>query len=213
MQQVVTQTTGAKFQINNVKPYVPVVTFSINDNINFLDNTKPVFKRTIYWNNYRSELTTQTKSNNLDYLIDETFRNIDRLFVLSFKIGDNEPAKDSFERHYMHSVEIKDFFTAFIDKKPIFLLVKNKQEAYAKLIEMSKNDDYATGNLLDYLHHEKYYKLIGIDLSIQTKMSILQQINFTGKLEEDDGATMVFISVKQQKNILNFSLNSFTITE
>ena len=63
------------------------------------------------------------------------------------------------------------------------------------------------------MHHEKYYKLIGIDLSIQTKMSILQQINFTGKLEEDDGATMVFISVKQQKNILNFSLNSFTITE
>ena len=37
---------------------------------------------------------------------------------------------------------------------------------------MSRNDDYTTGNLLDYLHHKKYYKLIGIDLSIQTNTSI-----------------------------------------
>ena len=38
-------------------------------------------------------------------------------------------------------------------------------------------------------------------------MIILQQINFTGKLEEDGGATMFFISEKQQKTILNFSLD------
>ena len=47
---------------------------------------------------------------------------------------------------------------------------------------MSRNDDYATGNLLDYLYHQKYYKLIAIDLSRQTNTSLLQQINFTGKL-------------------------------
>ena len=41
---------------------------------------------------------------------------------------------------------------------------------------MSRNDDYATGNLLDYLYHQKCYKLIGIDLSRQTNMSIPQQI-------------------------------------
>ena len=33
---------------------------------------------------------------------------------------------------------------------------------------MSRNDDYTTGNILDYLYHQKYYKLIGIDLSRQT---------------------------------------------
>ena len=42
--------------------------------------------------------------------------------------------------------------------------MKNRQEAYKKLIEMSINDDYATVNLLDYLCHQKYYKLIGIGL-------------------------------------------------
>ena len=41
------QTTGATFQINNAKLYVPVVTLSINDNIKFLENIKQGFKRTI----------------------------------------------------------------------------------------------------------------------------------------------------------------------
>ena len=53
---------------------------------------------------------------------------------------------------------------------------------YGKLIQMSKNDDDATGNVLDYLYHQKYYKPIGIDLSRQTNTNILQQINFTRKL-------------------------------
>ena len=44
-------------------------------------------------------------------------------------------------------------------------------------------------------------------------MSIPQQINFTEKLEEDDGATMFFIAEEQQKAILNFSLNSLIVTE
>ena len=53
-------------------------------------------------------------------------------------------------------VEIKDFNT-LIDSKPFFdQLVKNKQEAYEKLVEMSPNVDYTTGNLLDFLYHQKY---------------------------------------------------------
>ena len=78
---------------------------------------------------------------------------------------------------------------------------------------MSRNDDYTTGNLLDYFYHQNYYKLIGIDLSWQTNKSIPQQINFVGKLEENDGAVMFFIAEKQQKTIINFSLNSLIVTE
>ena len=69
---------------------------------------------------------------------------------------------------------------------------------------MSRNDDHTTGHLLDYLYHQKYYKLIGIDLSRQTNTSTHQQINFVRKLEEDDDATMFFIIKKQQKNNSNF---------
>ena len=32
---------------------------------------------------------------------------------------------------------------------------------------MLRINDYTTENLLDYLYHQKYYKLIGIDLSRQ----------------------------------------------
>ena len=79
--------TGVNFMINSTKLYVTVVTLSINDIIKFLENIKQGFERTISWNKYRSEIAAQSKSNNLHYLIDPTFRNINRLFVLSFKNG------------------------------------------------------------------------------------------------------------------------------
>ena len=58
VQDVVTAKTSGTFQLNNAKLYTPVVTFSINDNIKFIENIKQGFKRTIYWNKYRSEITT-----------------------------------------------------------------------------------------------------------------------------------------------------------
>ena len=91
--------------------------------------------------------------------------------------------------------------------------MRNKQEAYEKPIEISRNNDYATGNLLNYFYYQKYYKLIPIDLSKQANTSIPQQINFLGKLEEDDSATMFFTPEKEQKTILNFSLDSLILTE
>ena len=72
--------TAVNFMITSTKRYIPVFTLSIND-IKFLENIKQVFKRTISRIKYTSEITTQTKNNNLDYLIDATFRNINRLFV------------------------------------------------------------------------------------------------------------------------------------
>ena len=44
------QTTGTTFQINNAKLFISVVTFSINDNIKFLENTKQRFKQRIVTN-------------------------------------------------------------------------------------------------------------------------------------------------------------------
>ena len=76
--------------------------------------------------------------------------------------------------------------------------VKNTEEAYEKIIEISKNNNYTTGNLLDYEYFSKHYKLIAIDLSKQIKLEnpdLKQQINFIGKLE-DDRATMFFINEK-----------------
>ena len=96
----------------------------------------------------------------------------------------------------MPLVEIKDF-NALIDNKPFFdQPVKHKQEAYEKLLEMSRNDDYTTGNLLEFSYHQSYYKLIGTDLSRRKNTIVPQKINFVGKLEEDGGATMLVIAKK-----------------
>ena len=65
---------------------------------------------------------------------------------------------------------------------------------------MSRNDGYTTGNLLDHLYHQNYYKLIDVALSRQKNMSIPQQIKFVVKLEEDEGGVMFFNAEKQQKN-------------
>ena len=112
----------------------------------------------------------------------------------------------------MSLVDINNF-NELIDNKSFFdQPVERKQETYEKLAEMSKNDDYMTRNLLNYFYHRSCYKLISIDTSRQKKSSILQQINFTRKLKNVDGAEKVFIAKKQQKTILKFSLDSLDIT-
>ena len=75
-------------------------------------------------------------------------------FFLSFKNGSDDPARYSLDEYFMPLVEIKDL-NALLDNKPFFdEPVKNKQEAFEKLINMSKNNDYTTGNLL---YHQKYF--------------------------------------------------------
>ena len=90
----VTKTTGTAFQIYNAERCVPAVTLSMNDKIKFFAQSKKGFRRTVSWNKYRSEITTQPKNNNFDYVIDLTFRIINRLFALSLKKGDDDDDDD-----------------------------------------------------------------------------------------------------------------------
>ena len=89
--------------------------------------------------------------------------------------------------------------------------VKNEEKAYEKIMDMSNNNDYTTGNLLDYAYFKKHYKLIATDLSKQTKLKDLQQINFIGKLLKNTGATMFFIIEKSENTTFEFSQNSVNI--
>ena len=89
--------------------------------------------------------------------------------------------------------------------------VKTEEETYEKIIEMSNNNDYTTGNLLDFSYFKENYKLIAIDLSKQTKLKDPQQISFIGQLDKDHGATMFFIIEKSEETAFNFSQNSVTI--
>ena len=89
--------------------------------------------------------------------------------------------------------------------------VKNEEEDYEKIIDMSNNNDYTIGNLLDFVYFLKNYKLIATDLSKQTKLKDPQQINFIGTLLATRGATMSFIIEKSEETTFNFSQNSVII--
>ena len=63
------------------------------------------------------------------------------------------------------------YYNVLIDGKPFFEIpIKSKEEAYEQIIEMSKNNYYTRGNLLDYEYFSKHYKLIAIDLSKQIEL-------------------------------------------
>ena len=199
--------TGASSAINDCKLYMPIVTLSKDDEIKLLTNLKSGFTRVIEWNKYRSQVSTEAINNNLNILIDPTFTNVNRLFVLAYQ--DNAD-RQSFSQFYLPRITIKDF-NVIIDKLAFFdLPIKNEEEAYEKIKDISRNNEYTTGNLLDYDYFKKYYELIAIYLSkqqvLQENEDLIQQINFIGKLEE---AANVFIIIgkKKEQTILEFSQN------
>ena len=204
--------TSAKFEITDCKLYVPVVTLSAENDNELLKQLKSGFRITIKWNKYMSQRSNQNKNNNLNYLIDPTFSNVNRLFVLSFK---NEDDRTSCYKYYTPSVEIKDY-NVLIDGNAFFELpIKNIEETYEKIIQIRDHSGYYTrDNLLDYEYFKEHYKLIAIDLSKQIELEnkdIKQHINFIGNLERDNGSVMFFIIEKSKETIIEFLQNYASI--
>ena len=185
--------------------YVPVVTLSAENDNKLSEQLKSGFRRSIKWNKYMSQMSNQNKNNNLNYLIDTTFSNVNRLFVLSFE---NEDDRTSYYKYYLQRVEIKDY-NVLIDGNAFFELpIKN-------IIQIADHSGYYTrGNLLDYEYFKEHYKLIPTDLNKQIELEnkdIKQQINFIGNLERDYGAVMFFIIEKSEETVIEFLQNYASI--
>ena len=108
--------------------------------------------------------------------------------------------ENHFFNFFLPRVMIKDF-NVIIDQLVFFdLPIKTEEEAYEKIIDISKNNEYTTGNLFDYEYFKKYYKLIAIALSkqkvLQENEDLIQQINFIGRLEQ---AANVFIIIEKKR--------------
>ena len=107
-------------------------------------------------------MSTKAINNNLNISIDPTYTNVNRLFVLAYQTADD---RRSFSQFYLPKVTVKDF-NVIIDNLAFFdLPIKTEEEAYEKILDISRNNEYKTGNLLDYDYVKKYYKLVAIDLS------------------------------------------------
>ena len=145
-------------------------------------------------------MTTEAVNDNLNLLIDPTFTNVNRLFVLAYQNADD---RQSFSQFYLPKALVKDF-NVIIDKLTFFdLPIRTEEEAYEKIIDISRNNEFTTGNLLDYDYFKKHYKLIAIDLSkqqvLQENENLIQQINFIGRLEKEAD---VFIIIEKKENTI-----------
>ena len=159
-----------------------------------------------------SQISNQRKNYNLNYLTDTTFSNVNRLFVLFFE---NKDDRTSFYKYYVPNVEKKNY-DVLIDGRPFYEQpVKNLEEIYEKITQITDYNGYYTrGNILDYAYFKKPYKLVAIDLSKQIELEnngVIQQINFIGSLERNDGATIFFIIEKNEETAIEFLQNYASI--
>ena len=197
---------GATFSITDAKLYVPAVTLSTQDNAKLLEQLKFGFKRTINGNKYQAKVSTERVNQYLDYLIDPSFQGVNRLFILPFE---NEAQRASDKRYYIPTREIENYNVMIHGQYFFDQQIRNNLTTYnsTQKISTGQGDDYTTGCLLDYYYFNKYYKMIEIDLSKQQALDadpkVLQQINFTGNLEEQ--LTIFFIIKEAKETALDFS--------
>ena len=104
------------FEITDTKPYVPVVTLSIQDNTKLLKQLKSGFKRIINWNKYQSKTSVQTQNQYLDHLVDPSYQGANRLFVTS---NENDVHRTNHKRYFLSTVEI-NYYNMMTDRRNFF---------------------------------------------------------------------------------------------
>ena len=154
---VVIMLTIEKQHLTSTKLYVPIVTLSTKDNVNLTKQLNEGFKRSIYWNEYKSKIETKIldNDNTTRFSLDASFQGVNRLFALAFgntNNGDNKVERDSHRKYFLPRVDITNY-NVLIDGRnfydqPITDQIKKYDEI--RKIATGKGDDYTTGCLLDY---------------------------------------------------------------
>ena len=110
--------------------YVPIVTLSTKDNVNLTKQLNEGFKRSVYWNEYKSKIETKgADANNLKrFPLDVSFQGVNRLFVLAFNDGANRVQRDSHRKYFLKRVNITNY-NVLIDGRIFMinqLIIKSK---------------------------------------------------------------------------------------
>ena len=75
---------NTEFAVTDTKLCVPVVTLSTQDIAKLLQQLKSGLKGTVIWNRHLSKVSTQASNRYLNYLIDPSFKGVNRPFILTF---------------------------------------------------------------------------------------------------------------------------------
>ena len=94
--------------------YVPIVTLSTKDNVNLTKQLNEGFKRSVYWNEYKSKTETKEAdaSNLTRFPLDASFQGVNRLFVLAFNNTNNgadRVERDSHKKDSLPRINITNY--------------------------------------------------------------------------------------------------------
>ena len=193
--------------------YVPVVTLSTKDNENLTKQLDEGFKRSVYWNKYKSKIETKTADDNnvTRFPLNASFLGVNRLFVLAFDYtenGNKKVERDSHRTHFLPRVDITNY-NVLIDGRNFYDQPVNDQiKKYDEVrkVMAGKVDGNTNGSLLDYYYFLKHYQLIAVDLSKQKELDAdpraIQQIGFYGKLGTNSQVCTVL--EKSKETVLEF---------
>ena len=121
-----------KFKITSTKLYVPIVTLSTKGNVNLTKQLNEGFKRSVYWNEYKSKRETKTadNSNVTRFPLDASFQALSKLYVLTYdntNNGANKVERDSHRKYFLPRVNITDYNVLMADPSMINkLIIKSK---------------------------------------------------------------------------------------
>ena len=201
---------NVSFKITDTKLYAPIVTLSTKDNTNLTKQLNDGFKRTVYWNEYKAidDSTAAAAADPYTKTLDASFQGVNRLFVLGFARGDNDPKRNGYRNYYLPRVDITKY-NVLIDGRNFYdqpINDKIRQYDEIRKVPTGKGDIYASGCLLDYKYFKGFYKLVAIDLSKQKELDAdpraIQQIEFYGKLSVD--AFVLFGLEISKETVLEF---------
>ena len=165
------------FMITDTKLYVPIVTLPTKDNTNLTKQLNEGFKRTIYWNQYVSKPFPETphkKTGITRFALDAAFQGVNRLFVLAFddttayeaagtpaprNLAANQVIRNSYRKYFLPRIDITSCNVLFDGRNFYDQPINDSIRKYDEIrkITTGKEDNYATGCLLDYEYFKNNY--------------------------------------------------------
>ena len=183
---------------------------SKEDNKDFIEQQNKGFRRSIYWNEYKTkELTENADANMFKYInLDLSFQGVNRLFVMAYNRVDGQPTRNGQRKHFLPRTSLNKY-NVIIDGRNFYdNPIESDIEKYRELkkVMIRKGEDYTTGSLLNFNYFDKHYKLGAVDLSKQKELdanlSAIQQIEFKYMLGTN--STIYWVLEKSKETILEF---------
>ena len=201
-----------KFQITSTKLYVPIVTLTSKDNINLTKQLTEGFKRSVYWNEYKTKIesTEANDQNPTRFYLYASFQGVTKLHVLTFdntNAGANGVKRNSYRKYFYPRVNLTNY-NVLIDGRMFYdQSINDKIKKYDEIrkIVTGQGDDYTTGYLLDYQYFLKYYQLIAVDVRKQKELDAdprsIQQIEFYRMLRTNSQVCTVLEKSNLESNL------------